>query len=205
KPLHERKVSADQVIDRLRGKLSRVPGATLFLQAVQDVRIGGRQSNAQYQYTLQGANLDDLNAFAPQMLTRLRGLPQLRDVATDQQNRGLQAKLVIDRDTASRMGVQARAVDDSLYDAFGQRQVSTIFTERNQYRVVLEVAPDFQQNPDALAGAYVRSPSGAQVPLSAFARMTPGITPLQVSHQGQTPSVTLSFNLPPDVSLGAAG
>jgi multidrug efflux pump len=204
KPLQERKVSADQVIDRLRGKLSRVPGAMLFLQAVQDVRIGGRQSNAQYQYTLQSPNLDELNAFAPQMLTKLRGLPELRDVATDQQNRGLQAKLVIDRDTASRLGILARAVDDSLYDAFGQRQVSTIFTERNQYRVVLEVAPDFQQNPDALAGAYVRSPTGAQVPLSSFTQMTPGITPLQVSHQGQVPSVTLSFNLAPDVALGDA-
>src|SRR5262249_56212142 len=122
-----------------------------------------------------------------------------------QENGGREGKVIIDRDMASRLGVQARAVDDSLYDAFGQRQVSTLFTERNQYRVVLEVAPDFQQTPDALAGAYIRSPTGAQVPLSAFARMTPGITPLQVSHQGQTPSVTLSFNLPPDVSLGAAG
>jgi multidrug efflux pump len=204
KPLGERKVSADQVIDRLRGKLSRVPGAMLFLQAVQDVRIGGRQSNAQYQYTLQSPNLDELNAFAPQMLTKLRGLDKLRDVATDQQNRGLQAKLVIDRDTASRLGVAARAVDDSLYDAFGQRQVSTVFTERNQYRVVLEVAPDYQQNPDALTGAYVRAPTGAHVPLSAFTRMAPGITPLAVSHQGQYPSVTLSFNLAPTVALGDA-
>jgi multidrug efflux pump len=204
KPLGERKVSADQVIDRLRGKLPRVPGAMLFLQAVQDVRIGGRQSNAQYQYTLQSPNLDELNAFAPQMLTKLRGLDKLRDVATDQQNRGLQAKLVIDRDTASRLGVAARAVDDSLYDAFGQRQVSTVFTERNQYRVVLEVAPDYQQNPDALTGAYVRTPAGAHVPLSAFTRMAPGITPLAVSHQGQYPSVTLSFNLAPTVALGDA-
>jgi multidrug efflux pump len=204
KPLGERTVSADQVIDRLRGKLARVPGAMLFLQPVQDVRVGGRLSNAQYQYTLQSGNLDELNAFAPQMLAKLRGLPQLRDVATDQQNRGLQARLVIDRDTASRLGIHARAVDESLYDAFGQRQVSTIYTERNQYRVVLEVAPEFQQNPDALAGAYVRAPTGAQVPLSAFTRMTAGITPLQVSHQGQLPSVTLSFNLAPEVALGDA-
>ncbi len=128
-----------------------MPGASLFLQAVQDVRIGGRQSNAQYQYTLQSPNLDELNAFAPQMLGRLRNLPELRDVATDQQNRGLQAAVVIDRDTASRLGVPAQAIDDALYDAFGQRQVATIFTERNQYRVVLEVAPEFQQSPDALA------------------------------------------------------
>jgi multidrug efflux pump len=204
RPLGERKVSADQVITRLRGRLANVPGAALFLQPVQDVRIGGRISNAQYQYTLQSPNLDELNAFGPQMLGKLRGLPQLRDVSTDQQNRGLQATLVIDRDTASRLGVAARAIDDSLYDAFGQRQVSTMFTERNQYRVVLEVAPGFQQNPDALTGVYVRSSSGAQVPLSAFTRTKPGVTPLAIAHQGQFPSVTLSFNLAPGVALGDA-
>jgi len=204
KPLRQRGVSTDQVIDRLRGKLGHVPGASLFLQAVQDVRIGGRQSNAQYQYTLQSADLETLNAFAPRMLLKLRELPEVRDVATDQQNRGLQAALVIDRDTASRLGVQARATDDALYDAFGQRQVSTIFTERNQYRVVLEVAPGFQQDADALKGVYVRSSTGAQVPLSAFARFAPSTTPLQVSHQGQFPAVTLSFNLAPGVALGEA-
>jgi len=204
KPLHERKISADQVIDRLRGALAHVPGAQLFLQAVQDVRIGGRQSNAQYQYTIQSQDLEELNAFAPRMLAKLRELPQLRDVATDQQNRGLQARLVIDRDTASRLGVQARVIDDALYDRFGQRQVSTIFTERNQYRVVLEVAPGFQQNPDALSGVYVRSLSGAQVPLSAFARSAPSTTPLAISHQGQFPAVTLSFNLALGASLGEA-
>ncbi|HVG77759.1 MAG TPA: multidrug efflux RND transporter permease subunit [Patescibacteria group bacterium] len=201
---HERDASADQVITRLRGKLGRVPGASLFLQAVQDVRIGGRQSNAQYQYTLQSPNLDELNAFAPQMLGRLRNLPELRDVATDQQNRGLQAAVVIDRDTASRLGVPAQAIDDALYDAFGQRQVATIFTERNQYRVVLEVAPDFQQSPDALARIYVRSSTGAQVPLSAFTHFAPRTTPLLVSHQGQFPAVTLSFNLAAGVALGDA-
>jgi multidrug efflux pump len=201
---HERDVSADQVITRLRAKLSRVPGASLFLQAVQDVRIGGRQSNAQYQYTLQSPNLDELNAFAPQMLNRFRSLPELRDVATDQQNRGLQAVVVIDRDTASRLGVPAQAIDDALYDAFGQRQVATIFTERNQYRVVLEVGSDFQQSPDALSRIYVRSNTGAQVPLSAFTRFSPSTTPLLVSHQGQFPAVTLSFNLALGVALGDA-
>jgi multidrug efflux pump subunit AcrB len=181
-----------------------VPGATLFLQAVQDLRIGGRQSNAQYQYTLRGVELPELNAFAPRGLTKLRELPELRDVATDQQNRGLQAALVVDRDTASRMGILPRVIDDTLYDAFGQRQVSTIFTSLNQYRVVLEVAPAFQQHPDALDGIYVKAPSGAQVPLSAFARFVPTTTPLAVSHQGQLPAVTLSFNLAPGVALGDA-
>jgi len=207
KPLRERGgVSADQVINRLRGKLAHVPGATLFLQAVQDVRVGGRLSNAQFQYTLSsvGSDLTQLNTVAPRMLAKLRTLPELRDVATDQQNRGLQANLVIDRDTASRMNILPQAVDDALYDAFGQRQVSTIYTNLNQYRVVLEVLPGFQQNPDALKSLYVRPPSGAPVPLSAFTRFTPTTTPLAVSHQGQFPAVTLSFNLAPGVALGQA-
>jgi multidrug efflux pump len=204
KPLRERQLSADQVIERLRGKLAKVAGATLFMQAVQDVRIGGRMSNAQYQYTLQSQELERLNTFAPQMLVKLRGLPELRDVATDQQTRGLRAAVVIDRDTASRFGIGARVIDDALYDRFGQRQVSTIFTERNQYRVVLEVAPTFSSSPDALDGVYVTGASGAQVPLTGFARFAPGRTPLSVNHQGQFPSVTLSFNLAPGVALGDA-
>jgi multidrug efflux pump len=204
KPLEERKMSADQVITRLRGKLSHVPGATLFLQAVQDLRIGGRQSNAQYQYTLQGSDLDELNSAAPRMLAKLRSLPELRDVSTDQQNRGLQASLVIDRDTASRLGIQAQAVDEALYSAFGQRQVSTIFTQLNQYHVVLEVEPRFQENPDALGSLYTRSSTGAQVPVSAFTRFAPSNTSLAVSHQSQFPAVTLSFNLAPGVALGDA-
>jgi multidrug efflux pump len=204
KPLEERKVSTDQVINRLRGKLAHVPGATLFLQAVQDLRIGGRMSNAQFQYTLRSQDLGELNAAAPRMLAKLRGLPELRDVSTDQQNRGLQATLVIDRDTASRLGIQAQAIDDALYDAFGQRQVSTIFTRLNQYHVVLEVAPRFQENPDALKTLYARSATGAQVPLSAFTRFAPANTSLAVSHQGQFPAVTLSFNLAPSVALGDA-
>jgi multidrug efflux pump subunit AcrB len=204
KPHRERKATPDEVINRLRGKLGQVPGATLFLQAVQDLRIGGRQSNAQYQYTLRGAHLDELNSFAPRMLAKLRELPQLRDVSTDQQTRGLQAALVIDRDTASRFGILPRTIDETLYDAFGQRQVSTIYTQLNQYRVVLEVAPDFQQNPDALGGIYVKSPTGAQVPLKAFTKFAPSTTPLAVNHQGQFPAVTLSFNLAPGVALGDA-
>jgi len=205
KPLAERgHLSADRVLDRLRGKLSHVPGATLFLQSVQDLRIGGRTSNAQFQYTLQSTNLAELNAFAPQMLAKLRTLPGLRDVATDQQNRGLQAALVIDRDAASRLGISAQAIDDALYNSFGQRQVSTIFTQLNQYHVVLEVAPQFQQNPDALRTIYVKSSTGAQVPLSAITRFGPSTTPLAVNHQGFFPSVTLSFNLAPGVALGDA-
>jgi multidrug efflux pump subunit AcrB len=171
---------------------------------VQDLRIGGRSSNAQFQYTLQSTNLAELNAFAPQMLAKLRTLPGLRDVATDQQNRGLQAALVIDRDAASRLGITAQAIDDVLYNSFGQRQVSTIFTPLNQYHVVLEVAPQFQQNPDALRTIYVKSASGAQVPLSAITRFGPSTTPLAVNHQGFFPAVTLSFNLAPGVALGDA-
>jgi multidrug efflux pump len=204
KPLEERHLSADQVIARLRGKLAHVPGATLFLQSVQDLRIGGRASNAQYQYTLQSTDLAQLNAFAPQMLAKLRGLPGLRDVSTDQQNRGLQAALVIDRDAASRLGVLPLAIDETLYSAFGQRQVSTIFTQLNQYRVVLEVMPAFQQTPDALKQIYVKSSTGAQVPLSAITHFAPSTTPLAVNHQGFFPSVTLSFNLDPGVALSEA-
>jgi multidrug efflux pump subunit AcrB len=176
----------------------------LFLQAVQDLRIGGRQSNAQYQYTLQSNDLADLNRFAPRMLAKLRELRPLRDVATDQQTRGLMASLVIDRDTASRLGILPQAVDETLYDAFGQRQVSTIFAPLNQYRVVLEVAPRFKQDPDALKSVYVKSPAGAQVPLDAFTRFVSRNTPLAVAHQGQFPAVTLSFNLALGASLSEA-
>ncbi len=204
KSLGERKGSVDEVITRLRPKLGHVPGATLFMQAVQDVRIGARQSNAQFQYTLQSANLDELNSYAPRMLGKLRELNEIRDVSTDQQTRGLQAALVIDRDTAARLGIPTQVIDDALYDRFGQRQVSTIFTERNQYRVVLEVAPDFQQNPDDLSGVYLRSNSGAQVPLAGFGKLVRRTTPLSVNHQGQTPAVTLSFNLAPRIALGDA-
>jgi multidrug efflux pump len=197
-------VTADDVINRLRGKLAVVPGATLILQSAQDLTIGGRFGNAQYQYTLQSANLEDLNNWAPRLLQKLRTLPQLRDQNSDQQDKGLQAKLVIDRDTASRLGVTPQTLDNALYDAFGQRQVSTMYRALNQYHVVMEVAPQFQQTPEALQNIYLRSSSGAPVPLAAFTHYEPSNTPLAVSHQGQVPSVTISFNLAPGVSLGEA-
>jgi multidrug efflux pump len=204
KPLGERKIGADQVISRLRGKLAHVAGATLYLQSAQDLQIGGRMGNAQYQYTLQSESLDDLNQWAPKVLARLRKLRQLKDVNTDQQNRGLEAKLVIDRDTAARLGIQPAAVDAALYQAFGQSQVSTIYKELNQYHVVMEVDPRYQQTPDALQNVYVPSKSGVQVPLATFSHYEPSNTPLAVNHQGQFPSATFSFNLTEGVSLGEA-
>jgi multidrug efflux pump len=197
-------VTADDVINRLRGKLAAVPGATLYLQSAQDLTIGGRQSNAQYQYTLQGENLDELNSWAPQLLAKMRVLPELRDVNTDQQDKGLQAQLVIDRDTASRMGVAAQDIDNALYDAFGQRQVSTMYRPLNQYHVVMEVAPEFQQTTEGLQNIYLRSTSGTPIPLAAFTHYTPSNIPLAVNHQSQFPSVTISFNLAPGISLGGA-
>jgi multidrug efflux pump len=204
KPVEERKVTPDQIIARLRGKLAKVPGATLFLQTVQDLRIGGRLGNAQYQYTLQGDDARELFQWAPQMLEQMRRLKQLVDVNTDQQNLGLQATLVVDRTTASRLGISARMVDDTLYDAFGQRQVSTMYTPLNQYHVVLEVAPQYWQNPDSLKTIYVRNNQNTLVPLSAFAHYQMENAPLAVNHQGQLPSVTITFNLPVGVALGDA-
>jgi multidrug efflux pump len=197
-------VTADDVINRMRSKLAVVPGATLILQSAQDLTIGGRFGNAQYQYTLQSGNLDDLNSWSPRLLEKLKALPELRDQNSDQQDRGLQAKLVIDRDTASRMGITAETLDNALYDAFGQRQVSTMYRPLNQYHVVMEVAPQFQQTPEALQNIYLRSTTGTAVPLAAFTHYEPSNTPLAVNHQGQLPSVTISFNLAPGVSLGEA-
>jgi multidrug efflux pump len=197
-------VTADDVITRLRGKLAVVPGATLYLQSAQDLTIGGRQSNAQYQYTLQGEDLNELNTWAPQLLAKMRVLQELRDVNTDQQDKGLQAQLVIDRDTASRLGVAAQDIDNALYDAFGQRQVSTMYRPLNQYHVVMEVAPQFQQTTEALQNIYLRSTSGTPIPLAAFTHFEPSNIPLAVNHQSQFPSVTISFNLAPGVSLGQA-
>jgi len=197
-------VTADDVINRLRGKLAVVPGATLILQSAQDLTIGGRFGNAQYQYTLQSANLDDLNNWAPRLLQKLKTLPELRDQNSDQQDKGLQARLVIDRDTASRLGITPQTLDNALYDAFGQRQVSTMYRPLNQYHVVMEVAPQFQQTPEALQNIYLRSSTGTPVPLAAFTHYEPSNTPLAVNHQGQIPSVTISFNLAPGVSLGEA-
>jgi multidrug efflux pump len=199
-----RYVTADDVINRLRGKLAVVPGATLILQSAQDLTIGGRFGNAQYQYTLQSSSLDDLNKWSPLLLQKLRTLPELADQNSDQQDKGLQAHLVIDRDTASRMGITAQTLDNALYDAFGQRQVSTIYRPLNQYHVVMEVAPQFQQTPEALENIYLRSTTGTAVPLAAFTHYEPSNTPLAVNHQGQVPSVTISFNLAPGVSLGKA-
>jgi multidrug efflux pump len=204
KPLAQRKMSADQVIGRLRGQLGGVPGASLYLQAVQDIRVGGRASSAQFQFTLRGDNLKELNQWAPRMLSRLRALPQLTDVNTDQQERGLEALLAIDRDTASRLGVTTQLIDETLYDAFGQRQVSTMYTQLNQYHVVMEAAPKFWQDPSALKDIYVHSSNGSTVPLSAFAHYEPATTALAVNHQGQFPAVTLSFNLAQGVALGEA-
>jgi len=204
KPLKERKIAADQVIGRLRRKLAVVPGATLYLQSAQDLTIGGRQSQAQFQYTLQGENLQELNNWAPRLLQKLRSMPELRDANTDQQTHGLQADVIIDRDTASRLGVSPQAIDNALYDAFGQRQVSTIYRQLNQYHVVMEVTPEFQKSLDALQAVYVRSSNGQMIPLSTFTRFGPSNTPLAVNHQGQFPSVTLSFNLAPGISLGQA-
>ena len=204
KPIAERKETADRVIARLRGKLAREPGANLFLQPVQDIRIGGRQSNAQYQFTLQADDLTELRAWEPKIRQALSQLPELADVNTDQQDKGLQTSLVIDRDAATRLGVTPRLIDTTLNDLFGQRQVSTIYAQLNQYHVVMEAAPEYWQSPDALKMVYVSTPGGAQVPLAAFATYGPTNTPLGVSHQGQFVASTISFNLAPDVSLSQA-
>jgi multidrug efflux pump len=204
KPLKERQISADQVMARLRGKLARVPGARLFMQAFQDLRVGGRLSGAQYQFTLQGDNVRELNEWAPRVLNKMRSLPILTDVNSDQQDRGLEASLVIDRATASRLGISTAAIDDTLYDAFGQRQVSTMYKQLNQYHVVLEVGSDFWQNPDGLKYIYVRSANRTLVPLSAFTHYAPSNAPLTVNHQGLFPAITISFNLTPGTALGDA-
>jgi len=203
-PLEQRKLNTDQVIARLRPKLAAVPGATLFLQAVQDVRIGARTASSQYQYTLQGDNVAELEEWAPQVIAVMRQVPGLRDISTDQQDRGLAANLVVDRNTASRLGIRQQVIDDTLYDAFGQRQVSTLYTQLNQYHVVMEIDPRFQQSADAIQQIYVRSANGAQVPMSAFTHFERKTSALQVNHQGQFPAVTISFNLAQGYSLGDA-
>src|SRR5262249_41251083 len=204
KDMSVRKASANDVIGRLRGKLAAVAGASTFFRPVQDINVGGRRSNADYQFTLQSDNLEDLVKWAPRMLERLRKLPQVIDISTDQQDRGLGAQLAIDRDTAARLGITAQMIDDTLYDCFGQRQVSTMYTPLNQYHVVMEVAPRYWQSPDTLKDIYVMSSRGAEVPLSAFTHFAPGTTTLAVNHQGQFPAVTLSFNLAPGAVLGDA-
>jgi multidrug efflux pump len=210
KPLNEREkvglrpISVDQVINRLRGKLSVIPGATLFLTATQDLNIGGRFSNAQFQYTLQSEDLNELLYWSPRILQKLRSVPELRDVNTDQQDKGLAAQVTVDRDTASRLGITPAQVDAALYASFGQAQVSTMYRQLNQYHVVMEVDPKLLPGTDALKNTYVKSSSGVEVPLSAFTRYTPSNTSLQVNHQGQYPAVTISFNLALGVPLGNA-
>ncbi len=262
-PLDQRKISADGVIARLRRAMAVVPGATLFLQAVQDIRVGGRASNAQYQYTLQGASLEELNDWSPKIAAALQREPNLADVNNDQQNKGLESNLVIDRDAAARLGVTVSQIDNTLYDAFGQRQVSTIYVARNQYHVIMEVAPRYWQNPETLKDVYISTSGGSvggsqatnavagtvvtsakstaaasanaqaarnlatnsigatgkgvastgsavstnaetMIPLSAVAHFTQGATPLAVNHQGLLVANTISFNLPPNVSLSTA-
>jgi multidrug efflux pump len=204
KPLAERKVSADQVIARLRRSLAKVPGATLFLQAAQDVRVGGRAANAQYQYTLNSDDINELRAWEPRIRQALNAIPEIVDVSTDAQDRGLQTSLEIDRDAAARLGVSTTQLDSTLNDLFGQRQVSTIYNPLNQYHVVMEVAPNYWQSPTELDNTYVMSTSGRMVPLSSFSHWSSTNTSLAVSHQGQFVATTVSFNLPPGASLSAA-
>ena len=232
KPGNERHASADQIINRLRPQLQEIPGASLFMQAAQDVNVGGRMSAAQYQYTLEDQDLPELMTWAPKLLALFQKMPELRDASTDLQNQGLETELVIDRDTAARLGITTQAIDNTLYDAFGQEQVSTIYTPLNQYHVVLEVAPEFQRDPEALRNIYVKAtnataaaaltgsaaqaaattqaattaqtPATTEVPLSAIAHYERRRTSLQVNHQGQFPAVTLTFNLAPGVALGQA-
>jgi len=204
KPLNERKINADQLIQRLRPKLAHVPGATLYLQSVQDLRVGGRQSNAQYQYTMQADNLSDLTTYAPRMLDQLKKISAITDANSDQQDRGLEANVEYDRKTAARFNISPVLIDDVLYDAFGQRQVSTMYSSLNQYHVVMEAAPQFWQNPNTLRQVYVYSPNGTEVPLSAIAKTETATAPLSVNHQGLFPAITLSFNLRPGMALGTA-
>ena len=204
KSREERKDDGEAVIRRLQSKLNDVKGITLYLQPVQDLTVEDRISRTQFQYTMEDADAQELSVWVPKLIDKLRDLPQLTDVTSDQQERGTQATLQIDRDTASRLGILPQVIDDTLYDAFGQRQVSTIFTQLNQYHVVLEVNPTFQQNPDALKQIYVHSSNGTQVPLSAFTQYSSELAPIAVNHQGQFPVVTLSFNLKQGASLGQA-
>ncbi|PYX66192.1 MAG: nodulation protein, partial [Acidobacteria bacterium] len=204
KPLEKRHGTASEIIRRLQPELAKVDGITLYMQPIQDLTVEDRVSRTQYQYTLEDANADELNTWTARLMDKLQNLPELRDLATDQQTRGSQASLVIDRVTASRLGITPQAIDDTLYDAFGQRQIATLFTQLNQYHVILETMPEFQKNPAKLQDIYVRSATGGAVPLSTFTHFESGVAPLAINHQGQFPSVTISFNLAPGVALGTA-
>jgi multidrug efflux pump len=204
KPLSERKVDGTTIINRLRPKLARIPGATLFLQLSQDLRFGGRASQAEYQYTLQGENYPEISEWAPKLLAALQKIPVLTDANSDQQNKGMQSMVTYDRDTAARFGITSQLLDNTLYDAFGQRPVSVMYTALNQYQVIMEAAPAYGQNPEGLKDIYVLSSSGDEVPLSALAHYATTTAPLTINHQGQFPCVTLSFNLAPGKSLSDA-
>ena len=204
KPLKERKANASDIIRRLQPELAKVEGVTLFLQPVQDLTVEDRVSRTQFQYSLEDPNAQELSVWVPRFLAKLQSLPELRDVASDQQNGGLEARLLLDRTTASRLGITPLDLDNTLYDAFGQRQISTMFTQLNQYRVVLESQPTFQGRPDDLKNVYLKSSGGGSVPLGAFTQVQTSNVPLSVNHQGQFPVVTVSFNLAPNVSLGQA-
>jgi multidrug efflux pump len=204
KPFAQRKISADAVINRLRPKLAKVAGASLFLQASQDIRVGGRQSNSAYQYTLQSDNLDDLRTWTPKIADALGTSKFVTDVDSDQQQGGLETRLVIDHTTAARLDINTQTIDNTLYDAFGQRQVSTIYAALNQYHVVMELAPQFLQSPESLKEIYVRSTTGQMVPLSAFSHFEPSTAPLAVNHQGEFAASTISFNLAGNASLSDA-
>jgi len=204
KPLADRKISASDVIRRLQPQLDKIDGITLFMQPVQDLTVEDRVSRTQFQYSLEDVDTKELNTWVPKFLDRLKSLPQLRDVASDNLSGGLLLKIIIDRDSAARVGILPADIDNALYDAFGQRQVSTIYTQLNQYHVVMEVDPQFQQNPDSLKNIYVHSANGPQIPLSAFTRVETDSAALTLNHQGQFPVVTFSFNLAPDASLGHA-
>ena len=204
KPLEERHISASEVITRLQPLLAKVAGITLYMQPIQDLTVETRVSRTQYQYSLEDPDTKELGEWAPKFVSKLQTLPQLRDVTSDQQNAGLQARVVIDRDTASRLGITPQVIDDAMYDAFGQRQISIMFTQLNQYRLVLEVKPEFKNDPRDLKEIYIRSPEGGMVPLNSFTRVEYDKAPLAINHQGQFPVVTVSFNLAPGVALGDA-
>ena len=206
KPTNQRNASADSIINRLRPQLARVSGVTLFLQVSQDISVGGRVARTQYQYTLQGSDLNELIEWGPRVLDALRKLPELQDIATDQQTNAPSVVMLIDRDTAARFGIQPQLIDDTLYDAFGQRPIAQYFTQLNQYRVILEIVPELQRGPEALEKIYVRSPAtGQMVPLSTFVRLDATKTNyLSISHQSQFPAVTISFNLTSGTALGTA-
>ena len=204
KPIEDRKISASDVIRRLQPELARVTGITLYMQPVQDLTVEDRVSRTLYQYSLEDPDPNELAVWVPRLIARMKDIPELRDIATDQQNLGLSTTLVIDRDAASRLGITAQQLDDTLYDAFGQRQISTIFTQLNQYHVVLEVDPKLQSNPRDLQNIYVHAANGNMVPLGQFTHFERQAAPLSVNHQGQFAAVTVSFNLAPDASLGDA-